>query len=134
MNIQEIAKILSTLLHEFKEVKIAYLFGSRATGEARKTSDIDIAIVAPGISLDGYMELWAKVTRALGTERIDLVTLSDKPASFRYQVVKEGRVIYCRDEDMLNDFEMKAWQAYMDFKHIRAIYRRNFYGGLSHGI
>lgn len=134
MDIHEITDKLSFIMRDFKEVSIAYLFGSHATGEARETSDIDIGIVAPELSLDGYMKLWAKVAKAVGTEKIDLVTLSDKPANFRYQVIKEGKVIYCKDDDMLNDFEMKAWQAYMDFKHIRAIYRRNFYEGLSHGV
>lgn len=134
MNIKEITDKLLDTLRNFQEVNIAYLFGSYATGEVRKTSDIDIAICAPELALDAYMKLWAKVTRALGTEKVDLVTLSDKPATFRYQVIKEGRVIYCRDEGLLNDFEMKAWQAYMDFKHIRGIYRQHLYEGLSHGI
>ncbi|MBI5875538.1 MAG: nucleotidyltransferase domain-containing protein [Deltaproteobacteria bacterium] len=134
MSIQEITDKLSNIWPDSKEVKIAYLFGSHATGEARKTSDIDIAIVAPELTLDGYMKLWAKVTKAVGTEKIDLVTMGDKPASFRYEVVKEGNVIYCKDDALLNDFEMKTWQEYMDFKHIRAIYRRNFYEGLRHGI
>lgn len=134
MNIQEITDKLMDTLRGFKEVEIAYLFGSYATGEERKTSDIDIAIVAPELTLDHYMKLWAKITNVLGTEKIELVTLNDKPATFRYQVIKEGKVIYCRDEGLLNDFEMKAWQGYMDFKHIRGIYRRHLYEGLSHGV
>ncbi|MBI5328156.1 MAG: nucleotidyltransferase domain-containing protein [Deltaproteobacteria bacterium] len=134
MDIQEITdKLLKTWL-DFKEINIAYLFGSHATGETRKTSDIDIAIVAPELTLDGYMKLWAKVTNAFGTEKVDLVTLSDKSASFRYEVVKEGMVIYYKDDDLLNDFELRSWQEYMDFKHIRGIYRQHLYEGLSHGV
>ena len=134
MNIQEITNKLSNIWQDFEEVEIVYLFGSYATGEARKTSDIDIAVFSPELVLDAYMKLWAKVTKSLGTEKIDLVTLSDKPATFRYQVLREGKVMYCRDEGLLNDFEMKTWQAYMDFKHIRGIYRRHLYEGLRHGV
>lgn len=134
MNIQEITNRLSTIWQEFEDVKIIYLFGSYATGEERPTSDIDIAVFAPELTLDGYLKLWAKVTGLLGTEKIDLVTLSDKPATFRYQVIKEGKVIYCRDEDLLNDFELKTWQAYMDSKHLRQIYLKHFYEGLKHNI
>lgn len=134
MNIQEITNRLSTVWQEFEDVKIVYLFGSYATGEERPASDIDIAVFAPQLTLDGYLKLWAKVTGFLGTEKIDLVTLSDKPATFRYQVIKEGKVIYCRDEDLLNDFELKTWQAYMDSKHLRRIYLKHFYEGLAHGV
>ncbi len=134
MDIQKITNRLSNIWQDFEEIKIVYLFGSYATGEERKTSDIDIAIFAPKLMLDGYLKLWAKVTGLLGTERIDLVTLSDKPATFRYQVIKEGKVIYCRDEDLLNDFELKTWQSYMDSKHLRKIYLKHFYEGLKHGI
>ncbi len=134
MNIQEITNRLSNIWQDFKEVKIVYLFGSYATGEERPTSDIDIAVFAPELILDDYLKLWAKVTGLLGTEKIDLVTLSDKPPAFRYQVIKEGKVIYCRNEYLLNDFELKTWQTYMDSKHLRQIYLKHFYEGLTHGV
>lgn len=134
MEPQEITDRLSCIWHNFEEVVIAYLFGSRVTGEARRTSDIDIAVYAPDLSLDRYCRLWAQAVKALGTEKLDLVTLGDKPALFRYQVIKEGKVIYCKDEIILNEFEMKSWQGYMDSKHLRGIYLKHFYEGLGHGL
>ncbi|MBI5235748.1 MAG: nucleotidyltransferase domain-containing protein [Deltaproteobacteria bacterium] len=134
MEIGEVVDKISAVLQGFKEVEVAYLFGSYATGEARATSDVDIAILAPQLGLDRFCELWSCITIAAGTERIDLVTLDDKPALFRYEVIKEGRLIYCKNDETLNDFEMKSWQAYMDGKHIRGIYLNDFYAGLSRGI
>lgn len=134
MNIRKVKNKLADIWQEFKEVEIVYLFGSHVTGEARKTSDIDIAISAPKLTLDGYCKLWAKITKTLGTGKIDLVTMSDKPASFRYQVIREGNVIYCKDEYLLNDFELKTWQTYMDRKHLRGIYLKYLREGLSHGV
>ncbi|MCC7203368.1 MAG: nucleotidyltransferase domain-containing protein [Nitrospirae bacterium] len=134
MNIRKINKELTSIWQEFQDVEIAYLFGSHVAGKARKTSDIDIAIYAPKLTLDRYCKLWARITKALGTEKIDLVTMSDKPASFRYQIIREGRVIYFKNEDLLNDFELKTWQTYMDKKHLRRIYLRNMHEGLRHGV
>ena len=65
--------------------------------------------------------MWAKITKTLGTGKIDLVTMSDKPASFRYQVIREGMVIYYKDEYLLNDFALKTCHTYMDRKHLSGI-------------
>lgn len=134
ITITGIENALSSLWPEFEQVKAAYLFGSHARGEGRAASDIDIAVIAPGIALDGYLKLWARVTKALETEKVDLVTLDDKPASFRFETIREGVVIYCKDADALNVFELRAWQSYMDGKHLRAIYLENLYEGLSSGL
>ena len=134
MNIRKVKKELAAIWLEFQDVEIAYLFGSHVTGRARKTSDIDIAISAPKLTLDGYCKLWSRITNTLGTEKIDLVTMSDKPVSFRYQVIREGKVIYCKDEYLLNDFELKTWQTYMDRKHLRRMYLKCLHEGLRHGV
>ena len=68
-----------------------YLFGSWARGEARRYSDIDIAILAdeplpPGLLLD--------LQDALETSDVlypvDLVDLAEVPASMRERVLVEG--------------------------------------------
>jgi hypothetical protein len=41
---------LKAALGAFPEVRHVWVFGSRATGKARRASDIDIAIEAPGLS------------------------------------------------------------------------------------
>lgn len=109
---------------KFKEVKIVYLFGSHAKGVIRKTSDVDIAIVAPNIELDGYKKLWVAVRDVLSTERFDLITLDDKPVSFRFEVISKGKPIYVMDEDFLNDFELRTIKVYLDTKHLRFLNKK----------
>ena len=41
---------LKAALGKFPEVRHAWVFGSRATGKARRASDIDLAIEAPDLS------------------------------------------------------------------------------------
>jgi len=112
---------LKLVFCRFNEVKIAYLFGSYARGERRKTSDVDIAIVAPVIELEGYKGLWAAIREILSTERFDLVILDHQPVSFRFEVIKTARLIYVADDDFLNDFELFTIKTYLDTKPLRFI-------------
>lgn len=115
---------LREVFSKFGEVKIAYLFGSHAKGRVHKTSDVDIAIVAPDIELNRYKMLWLAVRDVLSTERFDLVILDNKLASFRFEVIREGRPIYIMDENFLNDFELRTIKGYLDTKPLRSLYAR----------
>ena len=58
------------------DVAVAYLFGSRAEGTARPTSDHDVAVLFadPEPALDATVRLAADLARILGTE-VDVVDL-----------------------------------------------------------
>ena len=68
-----------------------YLFGSRATGNAASTSDIDIALLPEEALPDGLL---AKIREQLENSRIiyevDLVDLSQAGETLRERVEKEG--------------------------------------------
>lgn len=68
-----------------------YLFGSRATGRARRTSDIDVAVWPLTDLPEGTL---AAVREALEETTIpytvDLIDLRDADASFRARVAAEG--------------------------------------------
>lgn len=91
-------KDLATLCHTFRRfpcIREVRLFGSRATGHARRASDIDLAISAPDITT----EEWLSFTDALDelpiiyefdvvrTERLDNPRLVEK-------IAREGVSIY----------------------------------------
>lgn len=84
---RKIVGILSVL---FPEAKI-YLFGSRATGKARDTSDIDIALDA------GEPLAWVRTGEARSMfaesniiQSIDIVDLNEVPENMRQMILKEG--------------------------------------------
>jgi predicted nucleotidyltransferase len=52
---QSIKKFLA-ILKQRKQVHMAYLYGSQASGEAREWSDVDIAIVSSDFSEDLFEE------------------------------------------------------------------------------
>ena len=114
-------------LFQRSEVALAYLFGSHARGEAKPTSDIDIAILirpedAKGERLyNSFRELMLGVREALGTERFDLLLLNSAPLTLRFEVVSRGRLLYCCDEEVLNAFEMDVIRRFQDTAYLRAV-------------
>ncbi len=72
------------------DVRLALLFGSEARGEARLSSDVDIAVIAPGVDL---LALGAKLAEALRCE-VDVVDLLDGGVPLLEQVLRDGIVVH----------------------------------------
>lgn len=66
---------LKTALARFPEIRHAWVFGSRATGDARRASDIDLAIEAPGMSASRWHDLLETLEEAPVIYRLDVVRL-----------------------------------------------------------
>ena len=103
------------------EVLFAYLFGSVARGNAGALSDIDIAVYLDPLQLPkktGYgfhCELLVELQALLANDT-DLVVLNQASTVLRYQVIKDGTLIFCRSEDSRRDFHDHAVKAYLDLK------------------
>ena len=69
--------VLRRTLRRFPCVREVRLFGSRATGHARRASDIDLAISAPDATTDQWLEL---------TEALD-----EAPIIYEFDVVRTDR-------------------------------------------
>lgn len=81
------------------EVERVILFGSRAKGQARERSDVDLAVEAPAAGIaawDGLCELAENAETLLV---IDLVRLDKAAADFRDEILREGRTLYVRSDD-----------------------------------
>ena len=108
-------------------VQFAYLFGSRATGQHRSTSDADIAIM-PGQPLDLLAEvgLADQLAQALQVPAVDLVDLRRAPLWLRGRVLEEGRLLYSADEPGRVAFEVRARSEYFDFLPTQRAHRDQF--------
>ncbi|MCU0868886.1 MAG: nucleotidyltransferase domain-containing protein [Burkholderiales bacterium] len=69
-----------------------WLFGSRARGDARPGSDVDIAIEARSRSVPAHVvgELLQRIEDSLLPWNVDLVDLADVDEGFRRRVQAEG--------------------------------------------
>jgi predicted nucleotidyltransferase len=105
------------IVREHNQIPVLYLFGSRAEGRDRYTSDIDFAFWAENeFSWEDYYLLHGKVTVALRTDRINLVWMNKADPIIVFEVIANGKVVYCQDVDLLNDFELKAKKRYYDYQ------------------
>lgn len=85
-------------------VDLAILFGSHATGTARESSDVDVAVEFdalrpsdPGYN-DVFLGLSADLSEALGTDDVDLVDLHTVSPSLAASIFEHG-VLLVGDRD-----------------------------------
>jgi len=97
------------------DVLALLLFGSRARGDASSGSDVDVCIVLePGRpSGDGGR----KRLDYLAEADVDLVVFQQLPLAIRSRVLREGRVLFVRDEDRLYETAVRAARAFEGFRH-----------------
>jgi predicted nucleotidyltransferase len=94
----------------------AYLFGSRARGEATEGSDLDVAVLVGGpFGLLERERLADRLAAASGVAEVDVVVLDTAPLELRGRVVREGRLLYSSDEPARVAFHVRTLSEYFDF-------------------
>jgi uncharacterized protein YutE (UPF0331/DUF86 family)/predicted nucleotidyltransferase len=83
-----------TALFACHQVRLVYLFGSAAC-VPEKAEDIDLAFFpAPGFR---FQPFYAELSEALGTDRLDLVELTQAPLWLREEILRTGICLYERE-------------------------------------
>ena len=107
-------------LFEDTPVLVAYLFGSRADGRARPTSDRDIAVLFPPTLSPQERGRWrliliGRLIDAYHSDAIDLVVLNDSPPLLRFEVIRRRHILYNRDDEARVAFEVRTMQEWFDW-------------------
>jgi hypothetical protein len=102
-------------------VVVAYLYGSRARGEARADSDVDVAVLLrPEVPPEDYLAVSLRLARRLESalrERVDAVTvLNDAPLRLQYRVLRDGVTLHVADDDARVRYETTTHPMAMDFE------------------
>ncbi len=87
--------IIAEILEEIKKyapVKVI-LFGSRARGDHRKNSDIDIAVDLE-LPFREKRKLKERIESISGIYSVDLIFLPELNEDFRKKILSEGKVLY----------------------------------------
>jgi uncharacterized protein YutE (UPF0331/DUF86 family)/predicted nucleotidyltransferase len=86
-------------------VRLAYLFGSLARGDP-DAADVDLAVLPDeGFS---WPLLYAELSEALGTDRLDLVDLRFAPPYLKAGILQSGRCLFAPSEAERETFERSA--------------------------
>ena len=100
-----------------KEILALFLFGSTARKENDKHSDIDICLVLIPRSYTPR-ELSQKKLSYLKKFNLDIQIFQQLPIYIKRRVIKEGKVLHCKDEDTLYEITFIVIQEFADFEHI----------------
>jgi uncharacterized protein len=107
---------LAKIAKEFN-LKFVILHGSYATGLARKDSDVDIAVLGHDrISFDQSLKLSGALSDVLhvpGFLDLDFKTLDKTDPLFRYEVIRDGKLLYGDPADY-EEYKAIATRAYED--------------------
>lgn len=98
----------------------AYLFGSRARGDAAAHSDVDIAVFFDPETGEGppglrAAELAADLCTALATNELDVVALNTAPPLLYHRVLRDGELLVSRDERATTRRAGQALSRYCDY-------------------
>ena len=79
----------------FPSVREVRIFGSRATGNARRASDVDLAVFAPDATADEWARLCEALEKAPIIYQIDIVRAErNTNARLREEIEREGVQVY----------------------------------------
>jgi predicted nucleotidyltransferase len=110
----QIARLLEQAAHD-ADVLAVVMYGSAARGEVCATSDVDICLLlTPERRTAAQMS--AKRLQYLAEVDLDVQVFQQLPLYIRQRVLKDGRVLFVRDEDRLYDLAFRTVQAFEDFR------------------
>jgi uncharacterized protein YutE (UPF0331/DUF86 family)/predicted nucleotidyltransferase len=104
----------------------AYLFGSRARGEARPGSDTDVALLlatTPEPTLNAQPFGVATDLELLLGSPVDLLVLNQSPVDLVHRVLRDGVLLVESDRSARIAFEVRARNQYFDLLPILRRYR-----------
>ena len=118
---EEILDIIKKFILENVDCNAIVLFGSYARGTQNAESDIDIAIKPnTNISKKQIFYLSQDLEEKIKTE-VDLINLDDINDSFRYEILINGKTIYCKDELKLELYKLDMYREYLELNESRQI-------------
>ena len=129
--IAELEAKVSATLSCFPQIRLAYLFGSRARGTARPDSDLDVAVCFSETTQAReraalMLQLIEALSGTLGPlgERVDLLDLDRVSSTVAFPVIRDGRVLLCRAARERVALEARIARRYDDERPYRELFRR----------
>jgi predicted nucleotidyltransferase len=113
---EEIRKRLAPL-YEDSDLLLVLLFGSVASEQTHRKSDIDLAFLYD-VPVD-ILALTNRVIRLLHNDNVDVVDLRRASPLLKYSAAKTGQVLYEQNKGIFVQFFALAFKMYVDTKKLR---------------
>ena len=127
MNRTDLIEAVRAVLADDARVVAAYLFGSRARGDGRPDSDVDIGVLfseAPPPLLEGPVgELESRLETTLGLA-VQVVVMNTAPPDLVHRVLRDGEIVHETNPARRIRFEVAARNRYFDLLPFLARYRK----------
>ena len=127
-------EIVRLLVQAVPDLIAVYSFGSQTSGQARESSDVDLAVLArqPLPSVRRF-ELEQELAGLLHRE-VDLVDLRGASTVMRMQVIATGGCLYSGDDGERQRFEVYVYSSYARLNEERREILKDVHGrGLVYG-
>ena len=136
----ECRRYLAERLAALPEVRLAYLFGSRARGRARADSDFDVAVLVDDervADATGVSRMIRHLAGRLGgdvpADLLHIVLLNGAPPLLRHRVLREGKMLHARAESERVRFAIRTIREYQDIEPRLAEHTRRRVARLKEG-
>ncbi len=95
---EKVVKDIIFILKKYNEVESACIFGSRARGDYRKQSDIDIALFGKNLTNTINTEIYYEIDDLYLPYKIDLINFNSlgEEDKIKDSILKEGVEIYAK--------------------------------------
>jgi predicted nucleotidyltransferase len=126
-----LAELVQAILAAYPDTQAIYLFGSYATGDQRRDSDLDLAILLPVTTARQvgslyFSPLQDQVTK-LSRPSVDLINLRRVSTVFQHEIISTAHRIYCADESTCLEFEALTLSFYQELNDRRAAIVEDIY-------
>jgi uncharacterized protein len=130
MTAADLASQVGDIVRRVPGVRVAYLFGSRATGHAWGESDLDVAVrfdhqMDDAARASARLDLIEALTESLGAlgERADVADLDRVSTAVAFQAVQSGRCVYAKSKSDRVRAVVDVMRRYDDDAPRRALFR-----------
>ncbi len=122
-------KITALILAAHPYTRAIYLYGSWGTEYQRYDSDLDIAVLltqdeSKNIDSWQWHLLATEVAASIHVEHVDLINLYCTDTTFRAEILRTGRLLFCADEEAQLQFETLVLSMHQKLNAERAQIRR----------
>ncbi|MBU1246969.1 nucleotidyltransferase domain-containing protein [Patescibacteria group bacterium] len=122
-------KIIKKQQQEIKKIgqkhnlRFIVIHGSYAQGNEKKGSDLDVAVYGHNkVEFEQLLKIAGELAQIFGDNRqreLDIKSLHNTNPLFRYEVVKDGQLIYGSQDD----FDQYCLYAYKDYQDSKSLFQ-----------